>query len=62
MLSSIRLIVCILTSFAAGNEPSIAAGKTFTAEVAGDRVAIYHSRLLGKDDVVFTGYHRVYFR
>lgn len=52
----------VLSNVTLWNEPGIAAGKTFTAEVSGDRAAIYHSRMLGKDDVVFTGTQRVYFR
>ena len=40
----------------------VPAGKPFAIEVAGDRAAVYSSRLLGKDDTVFTGRHRVYFR
>ena len=40
----------------------VPAGKPFAMEVAGDRAAIYNSRLLGKDDTVFSGRHRVYFR
>ena len=42
--------------------PTIPAGKPFAIEIGGDRAAIYNSRLLGKDDSVFTGRHRVYLR
>ena len=42
--------------------PTIPAGKPFAIEVGGDRAAVYNSRLLGKDDSVFTGPRRVYFR
>ena len=44
------------------NAPFLPAGKTFAIEVAGDRAAVYSTRILGKDDVVFTGKQRVYFR
>ena len=40
----------------------VPAGKPFATEVAGDRAAFYNVRLLGKDDTVFTGLRRVYFR
>eukprot|EP01051_Picozoa_sp_SAG22_P013009 SAG22_NODE_1411_length_4480_cov_1.789137_1_plen_239_part_00 len=40
----------------------VAAGKPFAIEVAGDRAALYNVRMLGKDDTVFTGTRRVYFR
>lgn len=42
--------------------PTIPAGKPFAIEVGADRCSIYNSRLLGKDDSVFTGRYRVYFR
>jgi len=40
----------------------VPAGDAFAIEVAGDRAALYNVRLLGKDDTVFTGPKRVYFR
>ena len=45
----------IMANITLWNEPYVFAGKTFTAEVSGDRAAFYNCKMMGKDDVVFTG-------
>eukprot|EP00039_Didymoeca_costata_P023253 m.348063 g.348063 ORF g.348063 m.348063 type:complete len:320 (-) comp35398_c0_seq1:60-1019(-) len=51
----------IMSNITLWNEPYLTAGKTFALEISGDRAGIYNTRIMGKDDVVFTGTQRVYF-